>query len=434
MLRRCAYLAIFCALFSLPSFATCQNARLIASANGQAGTYSYIYTPGLCDGGFPCDAGTASMSADADARFWALGFGDPLLGLGADSGFFDGRDRWLLRDEGYPVFFETNWGASPAIDGCIDDTPSDCTALVIGDQSAGDGYFALLSSQQNASLDYLFVQPSNGAITLAAIPQANASSEQLVGENAVDVTIDAPSLPSSALYLEGGCADPVVGYRVYYQAVRRGDPAPTDLERSSDWIPVPGGELDFTTATIEQITCNRQSDLYFAIAFVFDSGFETPFLGRISAPVTCGNCAVDADGDDVCATFDCNDGDASIYPGAPQLCDGINNDCDAPDYPNVPGDEIDADSDGFLACDDCDDTAGDVFPGAPELCNTVANDCDAPAWPSLPTEETDADGDGFPICAGDCDDDAFSVFPRRARALRRHRQRLRCTDLARCLG
>ena len=56
---------------------------------------------------------------------------------------------------------------------------------------------------------------------------------------------------------------------------------------------------------------------------------------------------------------------------------------------------------------DCDDLRPDVHPGAPEGCNGVDNDCDGVVLP----EERDADGDGVRTCQGDCDDNNFNVRP-----------------------
>ena len=111
------------------------------------------------------------------------------------------------------------------------------------------------------------------------------------------------------------------------------------------------------------------------------------------------DCSTDPNCDDtglVCG--DCNDSSGAIRPGAVEVCDQLDNDCDGA------GDEdFDADGDGFTTCDlpvsDCNDGNIAVNPAAAEACGDgVDNDCNA-ASPDL----FDADGDGA-VCNADCDD------------------------------
>ena len=121
---------------------------------------------------------------------------------------------------------------------------------------------------------------------------------------------------------------------------------------------------------------------------------------------------------------DCDDTNAAINPGALEICDGIDNDCDLAIDEGVQTTFFaDTDSDGFgdaanttLACtapvgfvsndDDCDDTNAAINPLAIEICDGVDNDCDLSI-----DEGFDTDGDGFTSCNGDCNDTNNTVFP-----------------------
>jgi hypothetical protein len=71
---------------------------------------------------------------------------------------------------------------------------------------------------------------------------------------------------------------------------------------------------------------------------------------------------------------DCTDSAPAINPGAAELCgDGWDNDCDGQ---IDEGCIIDNDEDGFDAVQDCDDENGLIFPGAAEVCNGFDDNCD----------------------------------------------------------
>ena len=126
----------------------------------------------------------------------------------------------------------------------------------------------------------------------------------------------------------------------------------------------------------------------------------------------------DSDGDGVYGDDDCDDQDASIGPGAEEICDGVDNNCDGTVDEGVMSTwYIDSDGDGFgdptetiEACEapegavpnatDCDDTDATIWPGAEEICDELDNDCDGNIDEELgDTWYADSDGDGY----GDAD-------------------------------
>ncbi|MCW1930259.1 MAG: MopE-related protein [Candidatus Kerfeldbacteria bacterium] len=101
-----------------------------------------------------------------------------------------------------------------------------------------------------------------------------------------------------------------------------------------------------------------------------DTGGETADSGGDTAPV-------DADGDGYTADTDCDDSDATVYPGATEACgDGIDQDCNGLDEAC----DTDLDDDGYDAVGyggpDCDDTNAAIHPNAEEICDGVDNNCD----------------------------------------------------------
>jgi len=147
---------------------------------------------------------------------------------------------------------------------------------------------------------------------------------------------------------------------------------------------------------------------------------------------------------------DCNDDDSTIYPGAPETEDGVDNDCNGDIDDGT--DAWDEDGDCVCVADtctgstnaacltvvggDCDDDDAANFPGNPEVCDGADNDCSEVPDDGLTFVDyvADVDQDGFgdlygkPVstCSGaplgyvedatDCNDADYAVNPAAAEA------------------
>ncbi|MBL8914838.1 MAG: putative metal-binding motif-containing protein [Archangium sp.] len=146
----------------------------------------------------------------------------------------------------------------------------------------------------------------------------------------------------------------------------------------------------------------------------------TPDAGRMLPMSIC----LDNDGDGFsgtgdCSTetmVDCNDNDPMAFPGALEICNGVDDTCNGQIDEGLPVTSyyLDADGDGVGSTKtgegckappsgsvtqngDCDDTDASIRPGQAEVCNDVDDDCDGTRDNGLPFQDffVDSDGDGF---------------------------------------
>ncbi len=206
---------------------------------------------------------------------------------------------------------------------------------------------------------------------------------------------------------------------------------------------VPNGVHSVTVRTVTDGTIHAGSYAW------FDEVALTP-SGSFAPPESWSD---DGDGDGYSEIDgDCDDTDASLSPGVPELCDGIDNDCDGAVDEGSAVDAstwyADSDGDGFgdpgsatAACarpaghladaSDCDDGDAAAYPGATEFCDGHDDDCDGAVDEASAVDAAtwyaDADGDGFGdvatttrACAlpsghsadsSDCDDGDAAVHP-----------------------
>ena len=176
--------------------------------------------------------------------------------------------------------------------------------------------------------------------------------------------------------------------------------------------------------------CNDDTRLAFpgmTEGFACD-GIDNDCNGIVDDGLTCS--APDADGDGSPDSVDCNNSNATIYPGAPEVPDNnLDEDCNGTDtvtcyvdgdgdnYPDttvssflVPNGNCNAAggiSANYVGPTDCVDSVPSINPGAAQVCDGIDNNCSG----SLPLNEQDLDSDQIMSCAGDCDDLDVTIYP-----------------------
>jgi concanavalin A-like lectin/glucanase superfamily protein/galactose oxidase-like protein/thrombospondin type 3 repeat protein/Kelch motif protein len=124
-------------------------------------------------------------------------------------------------------------------------------------------------------------------------------------------------------------------------------------------------------------SCNRFQGLIDEVE-IFDRALGDSEVHAIFAAGSAGKCKVpDADGDGV--------------PDASDNCPTVANPA-----------QVNNDGDAYGAACDCDDTRSSVYPGAPQICDGRNDNCSDPQWPTVPTNERDPDNDQVPNCADNC--------------------------------
>lgn len=167
---------------------------------------------------------------------------------------------------------------------------------------------------------------------------------------------------------------------------------------------------------------SRLSQFCFAAVFVFATACKekqiiTEFVDRVVTDTT-GNALIDSDGDKAPDAVDCEPNNPNVSPLADEIYyDGIDNDC----YAGTADD--DQDSDGYTAAAtddtsngaDCNDLNPNINPGAMELDDGIDSDCDGDA---LELAKFDRDDDGFTsgygsatLAKADCNDSDAQVNP-----------------------
>ncbi len=113
--------------------------------------------------------------------------------------------------------------------------------------------------------------------------------------------------------------------------------------------------------------------------------------------------------------IDCDDYDSSVNPGAQEVCDNKDNNCNGQIDEGCNG-PVDNDGDGYTVDQgDCDDHNPNVHPGAVDVCgNGIDEDCNGADRSCQNPTDKDQDKDGYIGAAyggDDCNDTDSTIHP-----------------------
>ena len=400
---------------------------------------------GTTDGASATDASTWYADADGD------GFGDMNVSSTSCSqpsgAVADATDCDDTASAAYPGANELCDGTDNDCDGTVDENDAvDASTWYV--DADGDGHGDATTASRSCT------QPS-GAVTtdddcddtdVAVNPSAQESCDSV--DNDCDGTVDeADAIDASTWYTdsdgdgygnpahtETGCSQPA-------SAVANAD----DCNDGSSLVSPAATEICDTIDNDCDGTVD-ESDAAFAPTWYQDAdgdGYGTANVTQTACTQPSGFVGNDDD---------CNDTTTAAHVGAPEICDGIDNDCDGNTDEDNASDALtwylDADGDGHggsnlatQACsqpggyvsssDDCNDLNASAHPGGTEVCDGADNDCDGTVDENDATDTStwyaDADGDGFGDAATstvacdapsgytddatDCDDTTTSTNP-----------------------
>ncbi|MFZ5477591.1 MAG: putative metal-binding motif-containing protein [Myxococcota bacterium] len=419
---------------SAASLNACTQPSGYVSAGGDCDDTSAAYNPGAtesCSGtvDYNCDGSVGRTDADGDG--WA-----------ACEECNDGDAS------AYPGATETCDGVDDDCDGTADDDATDATTWYYdGD---GDGYGTSGTTTRACSAPSRYVSNASDCDDASAAASPAGSETCGGGDEDCDGTTDEAGSSGCGTWYYDGDGD---GYGTSSSACLCAGSSPYTATNASDCDDGNASAYGGATESCDGVdnNCDGSTDPAGSSGcgtYYYDGdgdGYGSSASACLCSP---------GSGYTVTNASDCHDGYASISPGATEVCDGSDNNCDGSvDGAGSSGCSTyyhDGDGDGYggssTAClcsassgyvtntSDCDDSTSSISPGATEYCDGYDNDCDGDTDPSYTADcvggwYRDMDDDGYgqdwEICAcpgggwgswdvtnnDDCDDYDADTYP-----------------------